>query len=60
VKVGARAVAVEIKGLVREVDEPKWAAFREKSSTPLVVLTQESLVPPPATREALLKLLALA
>ncbi|MFD8648633.1 helix-turn-helix domain-containing protein [Streptomyces mirabilis] len=59
VKVGARSVAVEIKGLVREVDEPKWAAFREKSGVPFVVLTQEQLVPPPATREDLLALLGL-
>lgn len=60
VKVGARSVAVEIKGLVRDVDEPKWAAFREKLSVPLIVLTQADLVPPPAIREELLKLLGLA
>ncbi|MFI0967083.1 hypothetical protein ACH4S8_37715 [Streptomyces sp. NPDC021080] len=60
VKVGPRSVAVEIKGLVREVDEPKWAAFREKAGVPLVVLTQGELVPPPATRDDLLGLLGLA
>jgi uncharacterized protein YjcR len=60
VKVGPRAVAVEVKGRVREVDEPKWAAFREQKGVPLVVLKQEDLVPPPATREELLRLLGLA
>jgi transposase-like protein len=60
VKVGSRAVAVEVKGRVREVDEPKWAAFREQKDIPFVVLKQEDLVPPPASREGLLKLLGLA
>lgn len=53
-------VAVETKGLTDPEDEERWAAFREQQEMPLVVLQREDLIPPPASREELLKLLDLA
>lgn len=55
-----RQVAVETKGFADESDEERWAAFRQKATVPLVVLTRDELVPLPATREDLLRLLGLA
>jgi len=55
-----RQVAVETKGFADENDEKRWTAFREQATVPLVVLTRDELVPLPATREDLLKLLDLA
>lgn len=55
-----RQVAVETKGLEDPEDQERWAAFRGQSDIPLVVLTRKSLMPPPASRDDLLKLLRLA
>ncbi|MGA5598397.1 hypothetical protein ACPCSE_29605 [Streptomyces cellulosae] len=60
VKWQGRSVTVETKGLADPEDEERWAAFRAAKDIPLVVLQQKDLVPPPATREDLLKLLHLA
>lgn len=55
-----RQVAVETKGLQDSEDEARWAAFREKSEVPLVVLAREDLLGLSVSREDLLALLGLA
>ncbi|MCX4799569.1 hypothetical protein OG497_37580 [Streptomyces sp. NBC_01242] len=55
-----RQVAVETKGFADPEDEARWAAFRSEKDVPLVILTGDNLMPFPASREELLKLLGLA